>query len=332
MRLHAVSTSPEVSRLAFRPGSAPAWIDETRLAVADKDAGQVVVLDRTAGGARRLGRRGQGPGELLLPMWIRARPDGSMVVGDGLGLRAVEFTADGTTGRMAYFPGRPLAVTEWSGDTVTAVWADGLQPVVGSVTLDSDDTVAHFRPFAVSPGLVASATMMGGPSVFLSAVADGRGRTLLSGGMQYAVYSFDRQGRAGPVFARGDVEPEFMSEREFGEFSENLTRSLRAGGPWAMQHLGGLLAQSRSRPKPYFRMGSLSVDEKGRLWVVTSHRTGAGTAVDVFAPDGAFLARLDVPGKVGSVAPRLPYLAVLREGVGGVLDGVEGIDVYRVVE
>lgn len=332
MKLEAVATVPEIAQLSFRPGGAPAWIDTDRLAVSDKDAGQVVVFERESGRSRRLGRRGQGPGEMLLPMWIRTRSDGSMVVGDGLGLRVVEFTPDGMPGRMAYFPGRPLAVTGWSGDTITAVWADGAQPVVGSVNLNTDEPVDHFRPFAVSPGVVASATMMGGPAVFLSAVRAAGGETLLSGGMTYAVYSFDRSGQAGPVFTRPDVEPELMSDAEFGEFSENLSRVLRAGGREAMQHLDEMLKQSRARPKPFFRMGALSVDEKGRLWVVTTHHTARGTAIDVFSPDGSFLTRLDVPGRIGFVSPRLPYLAVLRQGVGGEMEGVEGIDIYRVVE
>lgn len=65
------------------------------LYVLDRDNGRVMVYDRTGRFVRQVGRKGQGPGELGLPMQMTVMPDGRVVVFDLVNNALVVFGADG---------------------------------------------------------------------------------------------------------------------------------------------------------------------------------------------------------------------------------------------
>jgi hypothetical protein len=330
LRLEAVDVHEDVARLAFRPAGAPAWIGHDRLALADRDAGQVVILDRRAGTRARLGRRGLGPGEMQIPMAVAAREDGAVMVADGGGMRFVEFARDGSPRRTVSAPGRPVAVLAWDDDVLTASWVDGMAPVIGRIRVTDGAVDGAFRPFDTQRVAASAATPLGQPAMLLPAASTPDGGLLLGGGYTYEVFTYDARREPGPVLGRPGLAPEPMSEAERTEVTRAVDQMLRAGGSAVAPYAADVRARVQSMPKPHFGLHGLAVDGEGRLWVTTTHRTGTGTAVDVFSPRGDLLARLDVPGVVRSVRPNLPYVAVLREGVGGANDGVEGIDLYRV--
>ena len=335
MRAEQVELPASLRRLEYRPAPVLAWVDERRLALADQDAGKLLYVDAWSGEERRFARRGMGPGELLLPFAILSREPEGVLVADASAMRVTHFGADGRAREMTPLPGRPLALLGWRGGTVHVAWIDGEtnQPAVGEVDLAGGETRLRFRPYAASEKVAASARSIAGASPFVPAAMDADGRVYLGGGTTYELFRFDPGSAAGRVAAtlgRPDAHPERMAEEEFTEFSQKLTQVLSAGGAEAMAQRSAVLAQYRAQPKPFFRMGSLSVDQKGRLWVVTTRTTPGATSVDVFSREGTFLSTLELRGKVRVVAPRLPYLAVLREEAGG--DGEEGVDVYRITE
>lgn len=65
------------------------------LYVLDRDNARVMVYDRTGRFVRQVGRKGQGPGELGLPMQMTVMPDGRVVVFDLVNNALVVFGADG---------------------------------------------------------------------------------------------------------------------------------------------------------------------------------------------------------------------------------------------
>jgi hypothetical protein len=328
MTLEPLPTDPGVGDLGFRPAGAPVWLDDRRIAVGDEDAGQVVVMDVVGGKSTRMGRRGMGPGEFLYPMSLRSGDNGSLLVGDPLVGRVTELGPDGRARREAGVPGRLLSITAWRGDVVTAAWMDGQDPVLGVVDLATGTAVERVRPLSASPGVAASAGEEGDRTPFLVLAGMPDGGMLVSGARTYELFSFAADGTAGRVYAHPNPVPRYMTDEEAEKMTSDMRSVMGAAGA---DVVGEVMRRARARPTVFFRAGAVTVDERGRVWVVTSHRSEDATEVDVFAPDGGHLARLSVPGLVASVAPRGDRLAVLREAVGGDADGAEGLDLYRIV-
>lgn len=335
MRAERMDVPASLARLEYRPAPALAWVDEKRLALADGDAGKIVYVDVGSGEEQRFARRGMGPGEVVLPFALLSREPDGVLVADATAMRVTRFGADGRARETAPLPGRPLALLGWSGGTVRAAWIDmeTNQPAVGDVDLAGGEPRLRLRPYAASDRVAASARGMAGPSPFVPLAMDAGGRVYVGGGTTYEVFRFDpgeAEGRVAATLGRPEVRSERMEDEEFAAFERNLSQVLAAGGTQAMAQRDAILARYRAQPKPFFRMGSLSVDQEGRLWVVTTRTTADATEVDVFSPAGAFLGTLALRGRVRVLAPRLPYLAVLREETWG--DGEEGVDVYRITE
>lgn len=82
-------------------------------------------------------------------------------------------------------------------------------------------------------------------------------------------------------------------------------------------------------PRPYFGPGALALDDSGRLWVITERPADDSTEVDVFARDGEFLGTVMLRDRVRSLAFRGDRAVALVERVAEGVEGVPGIDLYR---
>jgi hypothetical protein len=291
MHAELMETPTSLREPSYRPAALMAWVDDERLALADRDAGKFIYVNVQSGTEERFGRRGMGPGEMTLPFSILSRDGEGVLLADGMATRVTHFDKDGRAAETALFPGRPLALLGWDGNRVTAAWVDmeTNQPVVGDVSLDGERSRARFRPFAVSDKVAASARSPVGPSQFVSATMDEEGRVLLGGGTTYEVFRFDSANRIEATFTRPDLAPERMTDQEFAEFSQRVSQVLSAGGEKAMAERDGVLALFREKPKPFFRMGALPEgptvggDDVNREWHHGRGRLLAGWELPVHA-------------------------------------------------
>ncbi len=87
------------------------------LYVLDRDNARVLVFDRTGTFVRQIGRKGQGPGELGLPMQLTVMPDGRVVVFD---LVNNAFSVFGSDGEYQTLVRAPFGVRAGAGGTIRA--------------------------------------------------------------------------------------------------------------------------------------------------------------------------------------------------------------------
>lgn len=331
-RLTPLPSSAAFTALEYRAGDLFAMDADGRVLLSDADAAQVIVYSRKGGEEARLGRKGEGPGEHILPHGAAVGADGSLVVVDAGLHRLSHFNAEHRLVSTHPIPGKPLQMLNWDGNQVLLVWIDGMHPVVGRIDLTTGKAQALYRPYERAPELAGRApgSAAGPVQPWVTAAFAPDGRVLIARPEAYRIFAFDAAtGGVRQSFGRTDVERERPSEREAAESEEKLKRIFQTSG---LPLTAELLKEARDRPKPFFLMHSFAADGDGRLWIATQRGAYGETQLDLFGPDGTFLRTLAVRDRVRRIAVSLPYLAVLVERQSGAAEGAEGVDVYRVDE
>lgn len=331
-RLTPLPSSPAFTALDHRAGDLFAMDARGTLLLSDADAAQVIVYSREGREEGRLGRKGGGPGEHILPHGAAVGEDGSLVVTDAVLLRLSHYDAGHRLVSTYAIPGIPLQLLNWDGRQVLLVWIEGMNPVVGRIDVATGKAEALYEPFERAPELAGrtAGSAGGGAQPWVTAAFSPDGRVLVARGETYRIFAFDAAtGSLRQSFGRTDVERERPSEREAAEAERKLQRIFESSGLPAAPEL---LREARDWPKPFFLMHSFAVDGSGRLWIATQRGGHAQTALDLFDAGGTFLRTLTVRDRVRRIAVSLPYLAVLVERQSGPAEGAEGIDVYRVGE
>jgi hypothetical protein len=323
-----VVAASHASTLSLRAATALTWVSDSTVALLDVDDGQVVLQPLYAGAERRLGRKGNGPGEFRLPVAMLAGPDRELVVADGLAQRLTRFDRTFNYAGSQPLPGMPLHLLRRTGDHLLVLWIRFGEsgPEIGDVDLVSGRISRVWHPFQISTELSRGAEGVAGPSPFVAAIVDGRGRLVIGGGTSYRLFRFTEAGVLSGSFGR-DAAPEEYSRAERAELERGMTQVTRGrGGAAQNEALQALFA----RPKPFFGANALASDDRGNVWVATSRRTAAGSMLDVFRDDGSWIGTVSVRDDVVSLAAHGSSVAVLVKRRSGEHEGEFGVDVYHV--
>jgi hypothetical protein len=333
--LTQVNRHPSLELLDFR-AIGLAWIDETTLAVIDRDDQQLVSLDIKSGLQRRGARRGGGPGELEGAFMLLGTGGGGVLVGDMQQRRISEFTSGLGFVRSAPVPGLPIQLLSWDETTVTAIWmrfamTDNemrVEPTVGSVDLTNGEAQELFSLFA--PGALTppdSDNPFSPP--FIAAVENHAGLILAGQSMEYRIVAFERSGSRRYSMSRPEVDEDYLSaEQKEAERGRRRRAAGRRGPP--PPELGRMLEQALDAPRPYFEPSAFNVDPGGDLWVITTRLHADSTEVDVFGSEGDYLTTLVLRDRVLDLAFRDPLVAALVTRTAPEVEEIPGIDLYEI--
>ncbi len=331
-RLDPQPLAAALSVLDYRPGDLFMMDPGGRLLLSDADAGQLIVYSMEGKEEARMGGKGAGPAEHVLPSGALVGPDGRMVVADAMLRRLSVFDARRRLVATHPLPGMPMHLLGWSGDGVLLAWLEGADagPVVGRVDLATGRSRPLYRVYERIPELRPAAASALDVNPWLAATWAPDGRVLMARVESYRVVAVDAlTGTVRQRFGRADVERERPTRREAAETEARLAAMFRTAGMPA-EASAGLIREARERPKPFFLMNAFAADARGRLWIATQRGGDGHTELDLFDADGTFLRTVAVRDRVRRIAVSLPYLAVLVERRSGPQEGAEGVDVYRV--
>ncbi len=315
------------------------WIDDTTVAVIDRDDQQIVLLGLTDGSERRGAGPGGGPGELEGAFSLLGGEGGAVVVGDMNLNRVSQFDADLQFVRSVQVPGMPLALLAWGGDRVVALWLDfafvdgrmSPEPTFGVVDLGAGEVAVQCALFAPESGLNRPESDNPFAPPFISAARGSEGLIIAGQSLEYRIAVLDSTGAVQRSFGRPELGEQYLSLEEKTAERTRRGQGVREGGPPPAE-LGEMLDEALDAPQPYFGPNAFSVDDWDRLWVVTNRMRGDSTEVDVFDLRGPFLKTVALRDRVAALAFQGRRVAALVARTGSAVEGVQGIDVYELKE
>jgi hypothetical protein len=92
------------------------------------------------------------------------------------------------------------------------------------------------------------------------------------------------------------------------------------------------LDDALDEPQPYFGPNAFALDSAGRLWVVTNRLREGAAEMDVFDSKGTFVNTLIFRDAVTALAFSGSRIAALVTRTAPEIEGVQGIDLYRLAE
>lgn len=330
------------------------------LYVLDRQASHVLVYDRTGRFIRQIGSKGEGPGELMVPLQLTVAGDGTVIVSD-LGRRGYSlFRPDGTFIRNVlvegFMPGFAGGIGWHPRGGVVAAYREPPRP--GSGTQTQNVMPLLFQPLAggaptrlynipqtlrveqqsSGPGQVQM--RVSPPPMFSPAVLFGvlpNGQTALSFTSGYTVRILDASGTTVRYLQR-PMRTRLTTEADRQRGRENQRELMMSGrGAIRVQIGGGGGRAGRSEPSrqdierrlselqfadtvPALR--GLRVAPSGKLWIErTGPVVGEPGPIDLVTPEGEYL------GTITSTA--LPD-AISRSGLAAYIERDDN-DVERVV-
>jgi len=258
----AVAVGPD-GRMAFTATRSP------------DDSHMLHLADSTGATIARVGPRGEGPGELMLPGFFDFADDGTLLVWDGGTGRITIYASDGTVVSSRQI-GQVSAPTALIGDSLDIRAADPNEPFVRQ-PLSEGRTRELVHPTRLEFDSVFPVASGGGiQSRGMIPYAAGGGRIAFGHPTRNQILVFDDQGRYLGSVGRA-LPPQFPTAEQLAAESLSLTRQPSVS-PAAR---AGLLQRARTRPIRHLGLRSLHFDGRGRLWVI---RAQDGSAVaDVYA-------------------------------------------------
>ncbi|MGH9041714.1 MAG: NHL repeat-containing protein [Acidimicrobiia bacterium] len=317
----AVSMSPATARTNLSTNT-DANSGEALLAVVQQDLHRVDLVSAQRNGlpvVRRLGRRGRGQGELILPGGAAVGPGGVVWVSDSGNNRLQRFDRNGEVdlvvrdlaghgalsqpGALAFDPERGhLFVTDTDHDRVVVLDGDGRALATWGVPGQAAGSLLRPHGIALSPD---------GATVYVIDLVSPRVQAFTPGG------GFVRATGTGPgapsivnptAISTGPDGDVYLTDETLGRVSR-LSPDLEILDTWGGSHGSG--------PGAFYNPQGVAVDARGRVWVVDygNHRG------QVFTTTGEFLSTF-LDGQVGMLeakevhtsAGRLPPYAVLVGG------------------
>ena len=315
--------------LQFR-AAALTWIDDTSVAVLDRDEQQIVVLGTPGGSQRRGASKGAGPGELSGAMMLLANPDGELLVGDMQQNRVSHFNADLSYVRSARVRGMPIQLISWDGDRVTGIWMQfgmGVEPKVGEIDLASGEERELFSLYESEMGLNRPESDNPFAPAFISAVSTDSELILVGHSKEYRIVALDRTESVHARLGRDDLPADALSAQERSAERSRMSQASAGRGP-PPPGMERMLEDALEEPRPYFGPNAFSLDRAGRLWVITAREHGDSTEVDVFGRTGAFLGTVVLGDRVAVIKFRGTRMAALVERAAEGIEGLQGIDLY----
>ncbi len=271
------------------------FANDGSIAVLDAQKASVSLFSPDGEFIRTIGRSGSGPGEFLLPTTLAFRPEGGLVVSDGMGAKLVYFDEnyDFLSETPGFVPSPPAAITAINGMEIIGMKPDFEQNedgmfmgfTVGKWNMESSEpTVVFFNQ--LSPFDPSDLSSMTDDMVLFTATSDG---TVFTAPMSTESYSFTSWTSDGEeIFTYTDDDFESVEKTQFEiDLETELvnSRMIAQGMPPSMAHW---------EPDPFrTSISALFIDGMDRLWI--SKGTSATSAFDVYDLDGnmLFTAALD---------------------------------------
>jgi hypothetical protein len=332
-----VDRHPALETVEFRPVGLT-WLDDATVAVLDRDDQQIVALGLEDGSQRRAAGRGGGPGELESAFMLLSDGAGGLIVGDMKANRVSRFDDELAFVESARVPGLPVGLLSWRDGQVVAVWmafkmsdAPSFEPTVGAIDFASGEAREFFSLFDESSGLSAPETDNPFAPPYISAVMNDDGLILAGQSMEYRIVAIDTAGTLQAIIGRRQMEPEYLSEEQKAAERARLGRAVDRRGP-PPPGMQPMMEEALEAPRPFFGPGAFSLDAAGRLWVITERTSENATEVDVFGPEGDYLQTLVLADRVTALAFRGDMMAALVARTDPEIEGVAGIDLYRLEE
>lgn len=347
---HGVPPGPATGRLELLatygeldgPGSfgsvAAVTVDDTgNVLVLDRQAGRVTVWEPDGTLLRAFGRKGDGPGEVTNPNHVTVLDDGSILVGELFPAELHWYGPDGTPLRDERLelpsdgPAVAAILAEWrsAGSDLTrvrlarvSVASDEAAHVVVEVDRDGapGDTLLRWT----QPGAAPAPPPIFTPSLSWDLLSNG-GLVVAPGG-PYEIRIHDARGELSRLVRRV-VEPvrvtRELRSRALATFREGMGET---GAPAAM--LDALADEVEvASTLPAIQEIRVSRPE-GEIWAaIPRPASGAGELLEVgaydrYAPDGAFLGRVEAP-------PRFRLMAVVDGIAYGIWRDSRDVDFVR---
>jgi hypothetical protein len=253
--------------------------------VLDQREAQVKVFNAQGTYLRTIGRRGQGPGEVQMPVFVQITKQRELVVYDYASSRAIFYAPDGTFLRQrstrkpmmpigmdprGYFAGYEILAPPPIGGKVLVVYDPDFQ----NVKVIAQDEQGQPKVFDIVKPTVYGCMTPNGEVVWGSSET-------------YALIFVNLAGKIVKTIRR-DYDPVPITAAARKEFEERYAEPLRHG-------------MSIKFRKNYPAFSGIFADEDGRVFVKTYEGTGGEadrSRLDIYSPEGRFLAQAAVKADI----------------------------------
>ncbi|MCK5035169.1 MAG: 6-bladed beta-propeller [Candidatus Sabulitectum sp.] len=259
------------------------------IAILDGQKANVAMFTPAGEFIRTIGRDGSGPGEFLLPAGMAFRPEGGLVVADGMGLKLVYFDEnyDLVSEALGFVPSPPAQLVAIEGMEIIGMKPDFEQGedgmfmgfTVAKWEMDNSiPTVVYYSQ--MSPFNPADLSSMANDVAVFAAADDGRVFTSQMSTEEYSYTAWTPEGEEIFTYVNEDYQRVEKTQSEMDLEAEMVNaRIIAQGMPPSMANW---------EPDTYrAAISRMAIDGLDRLWVTKGE---AGTATfDVFDLDGNLL-------------------------------------------
>lgn len=280
-----------------------------QILVTDRDAPMLRLFDATGRSLWTVGRKGNGPGEYILP-YRSTLVDGGVVVIDMTNSRVTDLDANGKLVGSTTITGFATTV----GVTRRADIAFGMDSRAAFRIGHRDPKGSSIRIVADFPGSMLNKSVALAPDGTLAVALDG---------VKYEIRRLDAAGKVLPPISRAIERPR-RSAVEESEYRSRLNRDLSMmQAEMKKQGHEGKVKPPEIPPaerglKPHIAVDGLRYDDAGHLWVRTMRGDETKSVFDVFAPSGVLLGEVTLPTRITQFSLGGPYLVTASESEDGI--------------
>lgn len=297
-----VKVHPSLEELDFKTQVGLAIDKSGCIALTDDDEHQVVCINPTTGAAKRIGRKGSGPGEFQFPLWVVARPNGGLAVHDAA-TASVTLLGPTFAFEKAFKPDVILmALIAARGDTLFGVSFNAVDSTkrgsdLNAILVSTGKTVRKFSLSALdSTGKFVDPAIPGNLSLVRYAEPTRTG-WVVGAANDFTLFRSDKSGKKIGMMSR-KVPPEPITEKEKREVREAVDKQMGAVPQAARKNVEEMVQKMLNRPRPPINVFGLAEDPQGRIWVATTRVRADSSEIDIFDPAGKFLGTRRIVGKV----------------------------------
>jgi hypothetical protein len=245
------------------------------IAILDSQQSRISLFSPDGVFIRNIGRNGSGPGEFLMPVGMSFRPEGGLVVSDGMGQKIVYFDEnyEYISDEVGFFPSPPALLVAINGMEIVGMKPDFEQTEEG---MFMGFTVGRWAMGDPAPSVVYATNMspfdpsdlsaVGEDVILFTATRDGIVFTAPMSTEEYTFTAWTAEGEEIFTFVDENFQ-RVMKTTEEMDIERELTNAqmIRQGMPPEMANW---------EPDPYRRaIAALYIDGQNRLWVASGTST-----------------------------------------------------------
>jgi len=255
--------------------------------VLDSKFKKINIFDPAGQLLKEFGREGQGPGEWTWPIGLQLVSDRQFVVADGGARKLVYLDLEGNLLKeVSYAKKRALMKIIESGDryVTTEIGLEGNSLACNVAILDANFDQLFKIDTLLMP-MPTGSTKINPFDTAFDFCLDSKGNIIYGRAMAYEIKYFRPEGKLFKIVKK-EYQPQTISEKD----KQELLKIIPERGPINMKEMFVF-------PEKYPAFSGLFVDEEDRLYVRTFEKGKEKNAylVDIFNPDGKFIARCEMP-------------------------------------